>query len=514
MALSTDIISKLFDDIESKHDIKIIYAVEAGSRAWNLHSPTSDYDIRFVYVHKDKTKYSAFERDNNGTIIDIIDKLDYQGWDIIKTVNHLKESNSSIIEWLYTPIIYRDNYEFRNTCIKIVDKMHTTLSLLHHYVSMAKTNWKEWIEGKEVVIRKKYFHVIRPIVMVHWLLSFPDSTKLMIDVEETINILKSELDNETYNDIMKLILEKRNGEKFDMCEPIKSINKWVIEQFQRFSDFTMQKSDLKDKEINFKVQSLMSFHSKLQNECKKIRALSNKNEFIDRTDYLSIIGIGLQFIWLIQNPDKNSNEMPLNISSLLDIIDLSEDIRIIIKDIILIKDAEKKESVFDININDIKKDLLFPILNFYKLITDKSLDNSIAMDLIDDNTKVRLVRDDMVEYLLKHVVNVMYLLYNKKADMGRLKDVFSLKDQILPQDDLDKITHLIKSLKPKYLVKSNIILNTFFENIVELHKDKVEEMRNNIFRIREINTIKRLQGSIIKLDKSVFSDLYLKFVNI
>jgi len=79
---------------------------------------------------------------------------------------------------------------------------------------------------------------------------------------------------------------------------------------------------------------------------------------------------------------------------------------------------------------------------------------------------------------------------------------------------LDKISHLIKSLKPKYLVKSNIILNTFFEDIVELHKDKVEEMRNNIIRIREINTVKRLQGSIIKLDKSVFSDLYLKFVNI
>jgi hypothetical protein len=84
----------------------------------------------------------------------------------------------------------------------------------------------------------------------------------------------------------------------------------------------------------------------------------------------------------------------------------------------------------------------------------------------------------------------------------------------LPQEDLDKILYLIKSLKPKYLVKSNIILNTFFEDIVELHKDKVEEMRNNIFRIREINTVKRLQGSIIKLDKSVFSDLYLKFVNI
>lgn len=37
---------------EEEHDVKVIYAVESGSRAWGFASTDSDYDARFIYVHK------------------------------------------------------------------------------------------------------------------------------------------------------------------------------------------------------------------------------------------------------------------------------------------------------------------------------------------------------------------------------------------------------------------------------------------------------------------------------
>lgn len=45
-----EIIEKKLRDIEEKEHIKIIAAVESGSRAWGFASPDSDYDVRFIYV--------------------------------------------------------------------------------------------------------------------------------------------------------------------------------------------------------------------------------------------------------------------------------------------------------------------------------------------------------------------------------------------------------------------------------------------------------------------------------
>ncbi|RCK09674.1 hypothetical protein DT075_38055 [Bacillus licheniformis] len=39
-------------NIEATYGVKILYAVESGSRAWGFPSQDSDYDVRFIYVHQ------------------------------------------------------------------------------------------------------------------------------------------------------------------------------------------------------------------------------------------------------------------------------------------------------------------------------------------------------------------------------------------------------------------------------------------------------------------------------
>ena len=46
----TEIIAAKISEIEKSENIRIIYAVESGSRAWGFASPDSDYDVRFIYV--------------------------------------------------------------------------------------------------------------------------------------------------------------------------------------------------------------------------------------------------------------------------------------------------------------------------------------------------------------------------------------------------------------------------------------------------------------------------------
>ena len=38
--------------IEEEENIKILLAVESGSRAWGFASPDSDYDVRFIYIRR------------------------------------------------------------------------------------------------------------------------------------------------------------------------------------------------------------------------------------------------------------------------------------------------------------------------------------------------------------------------------------------------------------------------------------------------------------------------------
>ena len=43
-------ISDKLDEIEEKEGVRILHAIESGSRAWGFASPDSDYDVRFVYA--------------------------------------------------------------------------------------------------------------------------------------------------------------------------------------------------------------------------------------------------------------------------------------------------------------------------------------------------------------------------------------------------------------------------------------------------------------------------------
>ncbi|NRG47213.1 nucleotidyltransferase domain-containing protein, partial [Bacillus sp. CRN 9] len=46
-----DKILKELKQIEEHYNVKILYACESGSRAWEFPSKDSDYDVRFIYVH-------------------------------------------------------------------------------------------------------------------------------------------------------------------------------------------------------------------------------------------------------------------------------------------------------------------------------------------------------------------------------------------------------------------------------------------------------------------------------
>ena len=45
-----ELIVRKLRQIEKDYNVRVLLAVESGSRAWGFASPDSDYDVRFIYV--------------------------------------------------------------------------------------------------------------------------------------------------------------------------------------------------------------------------------------------------------------------------------------------------------------------------------------------------------------------------------------------------------------------------------------------------------------------------------
>ena len=91
--------------IEAKHDVRVLFAIESGSRAWGFPSPDSDYDARFIYAHK-QDWYLSLTPGRDVIELPIVDELDINGWDIRKALNLLLKPNPVLLEWLSSPIHY------------------------------------------------------------------------------------------------------------------------------------------------------------------------------------------------------------------------------------------------------------------------------------------------------------------------------------------------------------------------------------------------------------------------
>jgi predicted nucleotidyltransferase len=92
-------------DMVRSSGVRILFAIESGSRAWGFPSPDSDYDCRFIYVRpiEDHLKLAA-ERD----VIEfpIEGEIDTGGWDLRKALLLALKGNAVIGEWVHSPHVY------------------------------------------------------------------------------------------------------------------------------------------------------------------------------------------------------------------------------------------------------------------------------------------------------------------------------------------------------------------------------------------------------------------------
>jgi predicted nucleotidyltransferase len=163
-----DIVLKHLQELEQKENVEILFAVESGSRAWGFASPDSDYDVRFIYK-RPVSEYLRLEKRRDVIEYVLTDELDINGWDLNKALRLLHSSNPTLLEWCNSPIIYKAT-PFLERINKIKNHYFYSKAGLYHYLSMAGGNYREYLKGDDVKL-KKYFYVLRPLLACEWILN-------------------------------------------------------------------------------------------------------------------------------------------------------------------------------------------------------------------------------------------------------------------------------------------------------------------------------------------------------
>lgn len=163
--MQQDILQQI-QDIETRFNVRVLYACESGSRAWGFPSTDSDYDVRFIYAHS-MNAYLQIDDVKEQIDMPVNEVLDINGWDIRKALKLFRSSNATLYEWLQSPIVYKASGIFAAQAQALMPQYFSLKDGLHHYMGMTKKAYSA-LEGEEIRL-KKYFYCLRALLSAMWI---------------------------------------------------------------------------------------------------------------------------------------------------------------------------------------------------------------------------------------------------------------------------------------------------------------------------------------------------------
>ncbi len=159
---------------EKENKVRVILAIESGSRAWGFPSKDSDYDVRCIYVHPFKDNLSV------RSLRDVIEadivhdealgvSFDFNGWDIRKALCLAIKSNPVLYEWFQSPIAYMVDEPVISRLRIFMQETASLAAFKNHYYNLANNAWVQIQETKDGVKIKRYCYALRPALALHWI---------------------------------------------------------------------------------------------------------------------------------------------------------------------------------------------------------------------------------------------------------------------------------------------------------------------------------------------------------
>ena len=217
--------------IEKQHGVRILLAVESGSRAWGFASPDSDYDVRFIYV-REAADYLRIDPLRDVIEWQLDEVLDINGWDLKKVLSAAAKGNPNVLEWTGSPIVYRVAEDWP-LVRDIIRQYFSEKTALCHYYGTANNTRLSFLAGEQVRY-KKYFYALRPLLCSNWIERY--HTIPPVRFEELLTMFREPdeiLTADLYTVIQDLLEKKKVTEEKDLNPQIPVIQAFIENECAR-----------------------------------------------------------------------------------------------------------------------------------------------------------------------------------------------------------------------------------------------------------------------------------------
>lgn len=153
-------------ELEEEHAIKVLLAVEAGSRASGLEAPDSDFDIRFLYVHE-RDYYLELNEHRDVIEQPVNEVWDLAGWDLRKALKLLYKSHPALIEWLHSPIVYVSSPLLQDL-EPLIHAYFSPRKAADYYCGIVRNQLKQSDRGPFSV--KQYLSIVSSLLACQWVI--------------------------------------------------------------------------------------------------------------------------------------------------------------------------------------------------------------------------------------------------------------------------------------------------------------------------------------------------------
>ena len=215
-------------EMERAHGVRVLYAVESGSRSWGMASEDSDYDARFVYV-RPLDDYLRLEGLKDTIEWKLDEVLDISGWDVAKFLRLMRGSNPTAFEWIGSPIVYREEPEFARIRA-VAGRCFSPVASAFHYLGIARAGMKN-TEGKPRVRTKLYLYAMRAILCGRWSLDEKTPAPMLFR-----DVVAAKLEDKLVPTVEYLLAAKAAGEEGSEVDAIPELNQWIAREVESIDE--------------------------------------------------------------------------------------------------------------------------------------------------------------------------------------------------------------------------------------------------------------------------------------